>query len=178
MKLSSRIAAFAAMCALPAQAMAQSACLTRADAQTVMVAMLPSVVETLHTSCAPYLLPSAGLIARGPELAARYDMSAAGARGEAGRIAASIIENDADTEIFEYLSGDMVLDMFEAAVTSQFAGSLDASSCATANDFFGALEPLPADNLATLAVLLMEIGMRDDEPGEGPPLRLCETIDG
>ncbi|NNC73637.1 MAG: hypothetical protein HKN78_12290 [Sphingomonadaceae bacterium] len=177
MKILRKLAALAAIISTPGAALAQANCLSNDEAETVVTAMLPSVLEAMHRQCSPYLAPEAALRSRGLDLAAQYSSTTINSRSEAARIAYRIITNS-ESEQLEDISEATVLDVFEVAATGALAGSLDEDACATADRFYGILEPLPAANVAGLTVLLMEIGMRDDEPGQGVPFRLCDAAAG
>ncbi len=177
MKVTRKFAAILALLSLPGTAIAQTNCLTNEDAAIVATAMLPSVLEGLHDRCSNLLPPDSALSSRGTILAERYASAALAARPAAGQIAQAMFLND-QGRLSEGLGGGSILDFFETTVTASLANSLDANSCATANGFFSALEPLPAANMASLVVLLMEIGMRNDGPDPETPFALCRAAAG
>ena len=117
----------------------------------------------------PSFVPPHEFPERVPELAARYDLEAAGARPAAGPIAARTLRDD--EQVPEVLAPDTALAALELGVGVAFAGLFDAEGCRIANNVFRALEPLPASNFATLIVTLIEIGGR--EPDGSAPIRLC-----
>lgn len=167
-----------AMCSLPGAALAQAGCLSNEEARTLTLAMLPTLIETIQDRCRTLLPPDAAFNERGLDLVARYQPAADNARSEAGGIAMRIVSSNGEDDDAAELGEEVVLGFFEVAAAGALAGSMGDSSCRLANDIFVELEPLPAENFAGLIVLLMEIGMRDEGPGEGAPFRLCGTTPG
>lgn len=171
------LTAMLAMTALPAQAVAASAegCLPREEAETLFTAMLPSFVETLHERCAASLPATAPLAVDGRVQAERYAAAADAARPSAEAIAARMLADQGEDALPPEMTETLGLAMFEAALTATLAGEMDAEACVTADRFFAALRPLPAANAASLLVLFLEIGQRDEAPPEATPFRLCRT---
>lgn len=167
------IAGAVAMTALPAPALAQPLCLTRADAETVGVALLPAMLESVEGQCRDALPPESVLALRGEARAESYRAAAVAARPEAEAIAGRLIAANADEDLPPEFAEAVGLDMFEAAAASGLAGIMDPDACRTADRVFGVLEPLPATNVAGLLVLLLEIGQKD-EADSPAPFRLCE----
>ena len=169
-------AALAALCA--SQAIAQAGCLERADAETLMTALLPAVIGNLAEHCTPHLSAAAPLIADSGGLVARVGPAADAARPAASQIAANLLAESSDgdlpPELQQGIGEQFGLNMFEYGIQSAVAGAMDANSCRTVDRFVETLSPLPPENLASLVVLLMEMGQRDDVSGASP-FRVCTT---
>ena len=172
-----KLAAGAALLGMSAQVAAQPACLTNAEAETVVQAMLPSLITNVSEQCSGFLPANANLIARGPLLGERYTPAADAARSDAANLALRILDDgEGAPELATDSGGELVLGIFEMGIAVAMADAMDASTCPVADRVFTALEPLPARNFSNLLVLLIEIGSRDDEtPG---PFAICDTARG
>lgn len=174
-----KLAAGAAILCLSAQAAAQPACLTTSEAETVVQALLPSVIETVGEQCAPFLPANSAMTARSDALMQRYTPAAEMARDEAASVALRILnDGESPPPVAEESGGELVLGLFEMGIAVAMNDMLDADSCPTADRVFMVIEPLPSRNFASLLVLLMEIGSRDDEPDEAGPFAICEAATG
>lgn len=174
-----KLAAGLALLGLSAQVAAQPACLTNAEAETVIQAMLPSLITNVSEQCGAHLPIDADLIARGHMLAERYEPAANAVRSEAAGLALRILDDNEGVPAFGADSGgELVLGIFEMGIAVAMADAMDANSCPTANRIFNALEPLPSANFSSLLVLLIEMGSRDDEDGSPSPFSICDTPQG
>ncbi|WP_299327905.1 hypothetical protein [Parasphingopyxis sp.] len=172
------VAAGAALLGLSVQAAAQPACLTHAEAETVIQAMLPSLIDTVGEQCAPFLPANSDLVARGNLLSQRHTPAAEMARDEAASIALRILNDGETPPPVEESGGELVLGLFEMGIAVAMNDMLDADSCPTADRVFTILEPLPSRNFAGLLILLIELGTRDDESNEAGPFAICEAETG
>lgn len=174
-----KLAAGAALLGLSAHAAAQPACLTTAEAETVVQAMLPSLIETVGEQCAPFLPANSAVVARSDALMQRYAPAAEMARDEAASVALRMLDDgESPPPAVEESGGELVLGLFEMGIAVAMNDMLDADSCPTADRVFTIVEPLPSRNFASLLVLLIEIGSEDDEPDEAGPFAICEAEPG
>lgn len=169
-----KLAAGAALLGMSAQVAAQPACLTNAEAETMIQAMLPTLISNVSEQCSAHLPANANLIARSQSLGERYTPAAEAARAQAAGLALRILDDGEAVQMLDNDSGgDLVLGIFEMGIAVAMAEAMDVTSCAIADRVFTALEPLPSRNFSSLLTLLIEIGSRDDEdPG---PFSLCDT---
>jgi hypothetical protein len=166
-----KIAAAISLISLPAQAMAQTQCLTHEEAEAVATAFLPALVTNVHSQCRSQLPADAPLSLHGLDMAERYTGPALRARETATPIVARMILAGESPPSEEEFNPAMALDALEVAIAVELAGELDEDGCALADNIFSALEPLPAENFARLFVVFLDIGSRnDDTPG---PFSLC-----
>jgi hypothetical protein len=163
------------------QAAAQPACLTTAEAETLVQAMLPTLIDNASEQCASFLPANSAIVARGNALSQRYTPAADMARDQAAGLALRVLENGEETPGLDAESGgELIIGLFEMGIGVALAEMLNAESCPTADRVFTALEPLPSRNFAGLLTLLIEIGSADDEEeGESPgPFAICQTAMG
>lgn len=174
-----KLAAGAALLAFSTQAAAQQACLTNAEAETVVQAMLPSVISNVSEQCGAFLPANANLIARSELLGERYTPAADAARAQAAGIALRMLDDeDAGKALDTESGGELVLGIFEMGIAVALAEAMDTSSCSIADRIFTVLEPLPATNFSSLLVLLIELGGPNDDDGSPRPFSICETAQG
>ncbi|QLC21501.1 hypothetical protein HFP51_04485 [Parasphingopyxis sp. CP4] len=176
-----KLAAGAALIGMSVQVAAQPACLTTAEAETLVQAMLPSLIDNASEQCASYLPANSAIVARGDALSQRYTPAADMARDEAAGLALRVLDNGEDSPGLDAESGgELIIGLFEMGIGVALAEMLNAESCPTADRVFTALEPLPSRNFAGLLTLLIEIGSADDEEeGESPgPFAICQTATG
>lgn len=171
-----KLAAGAALLGLSAQVAAQPTCLTNAEAETVIQAMLPSLITNVSEQCGAYLPANANLIARSQSLSERYTPAADAARNEASDIALRILDDGEAVQALDNDSGgELILGILEMGIAVAMADSMDATSCPIANRVFTALNPLPSRNFSSLLALLIEIGSRDDDDDSPGPFTICDT---
>ena len=173
-----KLAAGAALLGMSAQAAAQPACLTTAEAETLIQAMLPTLIDDASEQCASHLPANSAIVARGSALSQRYTPAADMARDEAAGLALRVLDEGEETPGLDAESGgELVIGLFEMGIGVALAEMLNAESCPTADRVFTALEPLPSRNFAGLLTLLIEIGSADDdeEDGDSGPFAICKT---
>ncbi len=160
--------------AVPSGAIAQTGCVTRGEAEIVVTALAPSLIQSIRQRCSGFLPAGAALTGRGDAMASRYAPAASDARPQAVAIAEKIAFDGEDNPFPGLFDNDAVLDAFETGMTVAVAQQLDAESCPIANDIFDALEPLPVENFASLFVTFIQIGARSENTGPGDsPFRIC-----
>jgi hypothetical protein len=174
-----KLAAGAALLGLSAQVAAQPACMSNAEAQTMIQAMLPSLITNVSEQCGAYLPANANLIAHSEAQGQRYTAAADAARPEAAGLALRILDDgEATPNLDNDAGGELVLGIFEMGIAVAMADAMDATSCPIAERVFTALEPLPSSNFSSLLALLIEIGSRDDDDENPGPFSICDTAQG
>lgn len=166
-----------ALClALPGQAIAQAgmACVPRADAEAMFTAMLPDMLETMHAECSTRLPSHSALALRALEQADRYRPAARASRATAESVVQRVIAAGEDIELPPAMRELLGLDMFTAALQATLAQAMGGDGCRTADRFFAAIEPLPAENLAALVTIFFEMGVEGDA-ADGAPFHICEA---
>lgn len=171
-----KFVAGAALLGLSTQAAAQQNCLTGAEAETLVQAVLPRLITNVSEQCGSFLPANANLIARSQLLSDRYTPAAEAARPQAAGIALRILDDgEAGGALGSDSGGELVLGVFEMGIAVAMAEAMDASSCSIANRVFTVLEPLPSANFASLLVLLIELGGPDDDDGNPRPFSICSA---
>lgn len=171
-----KFVAGAALLGLSTQAAAQQNCLTGAEAETLVQAVLPGLITNVSEQCGSFLPANANLIARSQLLSERYTPAADAARPQAAGIALRILDDGEEAGALDSDSGgELVLGIFEMGIAVAMAEAMDAASCSIANRVFTVLEPLPPTNFSSLLVLLIELGGPDNDDGSPRPFSICKA---
>lgn len=170
---SARLARVALAASLAAGSMASAAqpaavpCLEPREAEDLVLFVLPSLIEAMGRKCSPLLPASATLSRSGGAIAGRYrpESNAAWPRAKVafGKISGG--------ESLTFLSDELNRKIIEEASSAAIVADFKAKDCAVIDRFIGALEPLPARNVAQLVGLFLEIG---GDEGKSP-MNICRT---
>ena len=163
-----------ALASIPVQA-AQTvgtACLTPADAQSVAVAALPDALASARRTCLPHLPATAALTRSSTRIAQVYQPAADRAWPRAGRAFMSAVELPLPPETDPAL----VRPLLTAAISAMVEQEIKPKDCSAIDEFYGALEPLPPENIGKLLVAVLKMGDADKKPGarEATPFTICK----
>ena len=167
-----RFALCAAMIALPAVAGAQAAqkpCITPAQNEAVTAYVMPSLATEMARKCAPSLGTSAYLTASAQRLSQEWQAGA----DKAWPTARTVVTELANLPLAPGSSGDAFAKMVLApALAGKIAFEMDAQACSVTDRLLEQLEPLPAQNLAAVLALALEVGSQ--QAGQAQlPFRVC-----
>ncbi|WP_157098686.1 hypothetical protein [Novosphingobium rosa] len=166
--------------ALPAQALAQSAappCLTRAEAQNVVIFALPTAVQAVDGMCRKVLPPETGFAATAEALQKQYQ-PASDAAWPATRAALTKLLGNGDDPAKAVLSGFLASDdptALRAFVTAAIGGKpMKPKTCAAIGRVLPLIQPMPAQNMAGLFEFVIEEMVNDKKEGKKPgPFTIC-----
>ncbi|WP_431470361.1 hypothetical protein [Sphingosinithalassobacter sp. LHW66-3] len=185
--ITAAIAAWAALGATAAHAeqATTASCLSRTDAEAVLLLVAPAAIASASQVCTPVLGQTSFLATRGEAMAQRYREIARLRTPDAIRAILSIANKDGETIPPQFASRpEMLTTMLDALVAPALAQEIKPEVCAPLDRALRLLEPLPAENLAGIVVMLAELGLaqanREAEEGEGSPLpfRICPAAAG
>lgn len=154
------IAAFAAAwLALASAAGAQAAtpCLAPQEADALFTALAPEAIRSVARTCAP-VLPAPGLLGgRSEAMAEKFEARAASTLPLAEKAIAKITGNELpDPTLLQPLIKTLAGPMIASNVKPESCGQIDLA--------LGLVEPLPAENLTGLLVLLMQLSGNKEMP--------------
>lgn len=159
-------AALAGVSAQAAQT-AATACLTPADAQSVAVAALPDALASARRTCLPHLPATAALSRASSRIAQVYQPAADKAWPKAGRAFMSAVE----LPLPPGTDPALVRPLLTAAISALVEQEIKPTDCGAIDEFYGALEPLPPENVGKLLIAIMKmddpakkLGQRDANP--------------
>lgn len=167
----SRSAAAAAALALLAHGTAQAAqpgaCLTPAEAQAVAIAALPDALSSARRACLPHLSASSALTRSSARIEQVYQPAADKAWPTAGRAFMAAVE----LPLPPGTDPALVRPLLSAAIGSMVEQQIKPDDCGTVDEFYGALEPLPPENLGKLLIAMMKMddsSKKPDKPSANP----------
>ncbi len=168
-----RTVAALTLASLPVSAMAAEAekpCLEAAEAQALLVFILPGTFTQVSDQCRDALPPTSTLTRVGRTLATRYQPEAEAA----WPLARAAFGKMSDPAMLKLLGDDTLKKLVSAGVASGITKAIKPKDCGTVDQFVAALEPLPARNMAMLVGALMEAGSKMDANGNrNSPFKIC-----
>jgi hypothetical protein len=161
------IALWMGMAATTAQAAAEAQpCLTEAEAQSLITAVLPDVFQQVGRNCSAVLPENATLRGGLPPLVARYQAPADLAWPQAMAAFGKIGGKDMaaiDPKLLRPMMGPMI--------AGAIAQDIKPRDCATIDRAIGLMSPLPPANTAGLIVLLATVAGGKDK--KDSPFSIC-----
>lgn len=156
--------AFAAF-ALPAQAIAAEQCLTPVEAQSMMNAFMPDLLDGVIKQCAPSV-PKAGFFAKsGEALVARYRAVGDKSWPAAKKVFLKMAGGDKSMTTLSALPDDMIKALVSVGISTSIAGDIKPQDCGAVERIVEALSPLPPENTSTLVGVFIE--MDANKKGKG-----------
>ncbi|WP_375249197.1 hypothetical protein [Sphingomonas sp.] len=169
MKAALAVALAASLAAAPA--VAQTRCLSAADAEAIALVAMPEVIRDAGRVCVG--LPAKSLLRRtdGPFIA-KYDAEA----DRAWPAARSAIAKLSDPAVELLLMSDYARTMLTSLFAPQITGKIQPSDCGTLDRLVTLLEPLPARNTAGIVVATLQYLKAEKAKGRQnriPDLPVC-----
>ena len=173
--LASRTSAALAMATALAAGTANAqtaACLQPAEAQSVAVAALPDALSSARNACLPHLPASSALTRSATRIAQVYQPAAERAWPTAGRAFMAAVE----LPLPPGTDPQLIRPLLTAAITSLIEQQIKPTDCGAVDEFYGALEPLPPENMGTLLIAIMKMDDASKKPGEPKknPFTICK----
>lgn len=166
-----RISAFArglALIAMTASGSAQAAaCLTPDQMQSIAVAALPDALGSARRACLAHLPASAALTRSDSRIANVYRPAA----DKAWPDAAQAFLATADLPLPPGSDPAFVRPLLTTIITSMVEQEIKPADCGAVEEFYGALEPLPPQNVGKLLVAILKMdaaSKKADEQGDNP----------
>lgn len=162
-----RFALGAAAFAMPVQTLAAAPeqCMTKVEAKSLFVFILPSAVEGLAAKCRSALPADAYLLSPGAAARFRSESEASwpGARAAFGRIAGPAA--------MKVLDDSTTRKLISTSIVDGIASDVKPKSCVGIDQLLSALQPLPPANFSALIESFMTLGLGTD--GRSGSFRLC-----
>jgi hypothetical protein len=151
----------------PAFAQLGTGCVTRAEAEDIVTFALPSLVRTLAKQCLPSLPSTAALSQSSALVAARYQPEADLAWGAA----ATAIDKMMGLPVAGGLGPERATALLAPMLSREIGKSIKPADCDPANRLVDSLQPLPARNVATILMVILEAAAA--RKPANLPLSLC-----
>lgn len=145
------------LCTTSAQAGEAAQCLPPEKAEALFSYALPIVIGTARTQCADILPASAPLLREDSRQFQKYVT----ASDEAWPDAKDTIAIFTDNKLPADLDLDSLRPFVEAMIPAMLADEIKPKHCSTINRFYELLEPMPAQNLAAMTVMLVQLTAED-----------------
>ena len=167
-----RLAAALAIVALPAPALAQTPCLTTAEAESIALVALPEIVQEAGRACTA--LPPTSLVRQtSGSFIAKYRLEA----DRAWPAARAAIAKLSDPATMLLLQSDYARPLLTSTVAPMIVGQVQPSDCPTIDRLVTLLEPLPARNTAGIVVATLQYLKAEKAKGKAtvaiPDLPVC-----
>jgi hypothetical protein len=160
--------------ALPTHAIAAESCVTAAEAQSIMTAVIPDVLDGVMKQCAPSLTSTGFFKKSGPGMVSRYRVSGDKAWPEARKAFFKMSGNDKSMATLNALPDDMVKGLISIGIASAMADDIKPTDCPKVERVVEALAPLPPENTATLIGVFMEMGASRSADSKSPKgFKIC-----
>lgn len=169
-----RMAAAAAVFALPAQAVAQTAatpCLSPAEVRALTTFAMPSVLGGLIDHCAPQIGAGGFMSTQGQGLitsyAARKDAAWPTARKAFFRLAGTRKGTSDTTDLLAKMPDAALQPFVESMIGGMIGAKLKPGQCVIADKLMRLLAPLPPENTAELLGTILELAEDGKKAGPG-----------
>lgn len=143
-------------------------CLTEQEGQSLVVLVLPDVLDAVGKTCATALPATATLRAGLPALVARYRVN-----GDAAWTAAKPAISKLGGEQFRDMNPDVMRPLITTIMGPLIAKDIKPRDCPRIDRITGLLAPLPVANTAALVVELFQLGT--DRTKTRAPFSICPT---
>ncbi|MEG3086329.1 hypothetical protein [Sphingomonas sp. PB4P5] len=147
-------------------AQAATPCLTEPEAEGLVISLLPDMVEAVGTTCAPNLPPEAMLRSGLSSIVTRYRAEGPAALPQAKSAFAKLIGND-----MQGLDPELMRPLITAMIAPMLAKEIKPTDCPRVERIVTLLAPLPARNVAGVAVLLFTLGTEGKR--DKSPFKIC-----
>ena len=173
--------ATAALLALPAQAVAQTAaapCLSQTEVRALTAYALPSALTGLIDRCGPQLGAGGFMPTQGRALVARYaarkDAAWPLAKKAFFRLGGGKANDKAMMETMAAMPDSALQPFVEGMIGGMIGAKLKPGQCAIADTLMRLLAPLPPENTAELIGTILELAEADDKKAPGG-LNICKN---
>lgn len=169
--LAASLALVSMVAAGTAQAAQSATCLTPVEAQSIAVAALPDALSSARLACLPHLPATSALTNSSERIAQVYQPAADKAWPGASRAFMASV----DIPLPPGADPAFVRPLLITVVTSMIEQGIKPTDCGTVDEFYGALEPLPPENIGKLLIAIMKMDTASEEPGQADanPFTIC-----
>ncbi len=146
-----RLLAALALVAMPGTAVAQTQCLTTAEAEAITLVAFPDIIRETGRVCTN--LPASSLIRRGGPFLAKFESEADRAWPAAREAIAKLSDPRVSMLL---LQSDYARPLITSLIAPMVVGRVQTSDCGTIDRIVTMLEPLPPRNVAGVVVATVQ----------------------
>lgn len=160
------------LCALPTAALAQSSpCLNADEAQSLITYALPTAMQTLGNVCKTSGGDANAFGKTLQDLKAQYQPSADAAWPKAK---AAIHKLAPESALLGMFGDNTLKSAAQGQINQMIVNKFDAKDCGVLQRLMTALQPLPANNMASAMEVMIELGLKNVKNGDAAPgLNIC-----
>jgi len=170
-KISAVSAIIALLGATSVQAAEPKQCIPAETAESLITYVLPGALGAARTKCLSSLPASAALLQVDSARMQRYEADSQRAWPQASTAIGLMVGQD----LPENLSLDAMRPFVDAMIPTMLAQEIKAKDCPTIDKVYSLLEPMPTANLASLTVMLAQLGSNGEEEGRKDPFNICKA---
>ena len=142
-----------------AQAAETKSCIPEENAEALIIYMLPGAIKTAQKKCSPVLPVEASLLQSDSDQFQKYVIASDAAWDDAKEAISSM----AGSDLPEGLDVNLMKPLLDGLMTAMLADEIKPKHCENINQVYELLEPLPAENLGGLTLMLAKLGSKDDK---------------
>ncbi|WP_422343821.1 hypothetical protein [Parasphingorhabdus sp.] len=172
-KLSGAAAIIALINSTSIQAAETGQCISAEAAESLITYVIPGALGAVRSSCADSLPATAALLQSNSDQMQRYEEASRNAWPQASLAMRSMFGEDLPEDI----GIDVVRPFVDAMIPALIAQEVKPADCPNINKVYTLLEPMPTANLASLTVMLAQLGKDSDVEGESrrkDPFNICK----
>ncbi|MEM8918889.1 MAG: hypothetical protein AAGE37_08525 [Pseudomonadota bacterium] len=147
----------------------KGSCVPPEKAEALITYLLPGSLKAVGTKCSATLPATASLLQVDSEQFARYQ----DASDQAWPDAQDVIGLLAGEDLPEGMDMNAFRPMIDAMIPAMVTQQLKPKDCPTIERVYNLLEPLPSANVASLTVMLIQLGSSSREKD---PLNICKPL--
>lgn len=170
-KVSAASAMIALLNSTSLQAAEAKQCIPAETAESLMTYVLPGALGAVRTKCSESLPANAALLQVNSAQMQRYEADSQKAWPEASMAIGLLVGQD----LPENMEVEAFRPFVDAMIPAMLAQKIKSKDCPTIDKVFGLLEPMPTANLASLTVMLAQLGNNDGDDGRKDPFNICKA---
>lgn len=170
-KISAASAIIALLSATSVQAAEPKQCIPAETAESLITYILPGALGAVRTKCSTSLPASAALLEVDSVRMQRYEADSQRAWPKASTAIGLMVGQD----LPENLGTDAMRPFVDAMIPAMLAQEIQAKDCPTIDKVYSLLEPMPTANLASLTVMLAQLGSNGKQESRKDPFNICKA---
>lgn len=170
-KFASISAAIALLSGTTVQAAEPGQCMSPETAESLITYVLPVALDAARNKCASSLPATAALLQTDSAQMQRYVEASQKAWPEAGTAIGLLVGQD----LPENMDVEALRPFIDAMIPAMLTKEIKEKDCPSIDKVYKLLEPLPTSNIASLTVMLVQLGNNDKEGSEKSAFNICKA---
>lgn len=170
-KISTVSAVLALLNATALQAAEAEQCMTPETAESLITYVLPVALDAARNKCASSLPATAALLQVDSAQMQRYVADSQDAWPKASTAIGLLVGQD----LLENMEVNAFRPFIDAMIPAMLTKEIKEKDCPSIDKVYGLLEPMPTSNIASLTVMLVQLGNNDKEDGKKSSFNICKA---